>query len=79
MARFEADTHIKMVNNILMQTKPLKIYEKRTFIVDATIVGLDYNIQRKHSSKEYLEKKDLKWSYSSSYGFYIGFKATLVL
>ena len=62
-----------------MQTKPLKRRGKRTFIVDATPVDLDYNIQRKHRSKEYLEKQDLKWSYSSSYGFYIGFKATIVI
>lgn len=79
LARFKPDTYIKMVNSILMQTKPLKRRGKRTFIVDATPVDLDYNIQRKHRSKEYLEKKDLKWSYSSSYGFYIGFKATIVL
>ena len=79
LARFKPDTYIKMVNSILMQTKPLKRRGKRTFIIDATPVDLDYNIQRKHRSKEYLEKQDLKWSYSSSYGFYIGFKATVVI
>ncbi len=79
LARFKPDTYIKMVNSILMQIKPLKRRGKRTFIVDATPVDLDYNIQRKHRSKEYLEKQDLKWSYSSSYGFYIGFKATVVI
>jgi len=26
-----------------------------------------------------LEKQGLKWSYASSYGFYIGFKATVVI
>ena len=79
LSRFKPNTYIKMTNSILMQTKPLKRREKRTFIVDATPVDLDYNIQRKNRSKEYLEKQDLKWSYSSSYGFYIGFKATVVL
>ena len=52
---------------------------KTDIYFDATPVDLDYNIQRKHRSKEYLEKQDLKWSYSSSYGFYIGFKATIVI
>ena len=33
----------------------------------------------KHVQKKYLAKRDLKWSYSSSYGFYIGFKATIVI
>jgi hypothetical protein len=42
-------------------------------------VDLDYNVTRKHRSKKYLEKQDLKWSYSSFYGFYIGFKAKIVI
>jgi hypothetical protein len=77
--RFNSDMYIKIVNNILMSTKPLKRRGKLTFIVDATPVDLDYNVTRKHRSKKYLEKQDLKWSYSSSYGFYIGFKATIVI
>lgn len=50
-----------------------------TFIVDATPVDLDFNINRKHRSKKYLKKLNLKWSYSSSKKFYIGFKATVVI
>jgi hypothetical protein len=79
LSRFNSDTYIKIVNSILINTKPLKRRGKLTFIVDATPMDLDYNVKRKHSSKEYLEKQDLKWSYSSSYGFYIGFKATIVI
>ena len=62
-----------------MNTKPLKRRGKLTFIVDATPVDLDYNVKRKHRSKKYLKKQNLKWSYSSSYGFYIGFKATIII
>ena len=62
-----------------MQTKPLKRRVKRIFIVDATPIDLDYNTNRKHRLKKELEKQNLKWSYSSSYGFYIGFKATVVI
>src|ERR1039458_3429483 len=79
LSRFNSDTYIKIVNSILINTKPLKRRGKLTFIVDATPVDLDYNVTRKHCSKEYLEKQDLKWSYSSFYGFYIGFKATIVI
>jgi hypothetical protein len=79
LSRFNSDTYIKIVNSILINTKPLKRRGKLTFIVDATPVDLDYNVKRKHRSKKYLEKQDLKWSYSSSYGFYIGFKATIVI
>ena len=57
--RFESDTYVKIVNSILMNTKPLKRRGKLTFIVDATHVDLDYNVTRKHRSKEYLEKQDL--------------------
>ena len=79
LSRFKPETYIKIVNSILMNTKPLKRRGRLTFIVDATPVDLDYNVKRKHRSKKYLEKQDLKWSYSSSYGFYIGFKATVVI
>jgi hypothetical protein len=79
LSRFESDTYVKIITTILMNTKPLKRREKLTFIVDATPVDLDYNVKRKYRSKKHLEKQDLKWSYSSSYGFYIGFKATIVI
>ena len=58
--RFESDTYVKIVNSILMNTKPLKKRGKRTFIVDATPVDLDYNVKRKHRSKKYLKKTKFK-------------------
>jgi len=79
LSRFKSNTYIKIVNSILMQTKPLKRREKLTFLVDATPVDLDYNTKRKFRSKKHLKKQNLKWSYASSYGFYIGFKATIVI
>ena len=79
ISRFKPNKYVKITNSILMQTKPLKTRGKRTFIVDATPIDLDYNTQRKHRSKKYLKKQNLKWSYASSYGFYIGFKATIVI
>ena len=79
LSRFRAESYIKIVNSILMQTKPLKRRGRLTFLVDATPVDLDYNTKRKHRSKKYLEKQNLKWSYASSYGFYIGFKSTIVI
>lgn len=51
---------------------------KRIFIGDVTPVDLDYNIKRKKRYKKQLEKQGLKWSYASSYGFYIGFKAIVI-
>jgi len=79
ISRFQPDTYVKIAKSILMQTKPIKRRGKLTFIVDATPVDLDYNTKRKHRSKKHLKKQNLKWSYASSYGFYIGFKATIVI
>ena len=79
ISRFKPYTFVKITNNVLMQTKTIKRREKRTFIVDATPVDLDYNTQRKHRSKKYLKKQNLKWSYASSYEFYIGFTATIII
>jgi len=43
---YPSNKHVKIVNNILMTVKPLKNnVEKRTFIVDATPVNLDYKYQ----------------------------------
>jgi hypothetical protein len=52
LSRFNSDTYIKIVNSILINTKPLKRRGKLTFIVDATPVNLDYNVTRKHRSKK---------------------------
>ena len=40
---------------------------------------MDFNFHRNKKTKEHLKTLNLKWSYSSSKGFYIGFKATVVI
>ena len=70
---------IKSLNRILNSRNMVKRRGKKTFIVDATPVDLDINFRRNKKSKEHLEKLNLKWSYSSSKGYYIGFKATVVM
>ena len=70
---------IKCLNRILNSRNMVKRRGKKTFIVDATPVDVDINFHRNKKTKEHLEKINLKWSYSSSKGYYIGFKATVVL
>ena len=70
---------IKSLNRILNSRNMVKRRGKKTFIVDATPVDLDINFRRNKKSKEHLRKLNLKWSYSSSKGYYIGFKATVVM
>ena len=70
---------MKTLNRILNSRNRVKRREKKTFIVDATPVDLDFNFHRNKKTKEHLKSLNLKWSYSSSKGFYIGFKATVVI
>ena len=69
----------KALNSILNQSNRVKRRGRKTFIVDATPIDLDFNFRRNKKTKEQLKSLDLKWSYSSSKGFYIGFKATVVI
>ncbi len=70
---------MKALNRILNSRNHVKRRGKKTFVVDATPVDLDFNFNRNKKTKEYLKTLNLKWSYSSSKGFYIGFKATVVI
>ena len=69
----------KALNRILNHQNRVKRRGKKTFIVDATPIDLDFNFNRNKKTKEHLASLNLRWSYSSSKGFYIGFKATVVL
>ncbi len=42
-------------------------------------MDLDINFHRNKKTKEHLKSLNLKCSYSSSKGFYIGFKATVII
>lgn len=75
----EPEKLIKALNRILNQTNKINRNGNKTFLIDATPVDLDFNFSRKKQSKEHLKTLNLKWSYSSSKGYYIGFKATVVV
>ena len=75
----DSEELIKALNRILNSRNRVKRRGKKTFIVDATPVDLDMNFHRNKKTKEHLKSLNLKWSYSSSKGFYIGFKATIII
>lgn len=79
IARYNAETILKISNLILNNFSRPKKRGRKTFIVDATSIQLDINFLVKKYGKKYLEKIGLKWAYSKSKGYYIGFKATLML
>ena len=75
----DSEELVKALNRILNARNHVKRRGKKTFIVDATPVDLDINFHRNKKTKEHLKSLNLKWSYSSSKGFYIGFKATVII
>ena len=75
----DSENLLKALNRILNHQNRVKRRGKKTFIIDATPVDLDFNFNRNKKTKEHLKSLNLKWSYSSSKGFYIGFKATVIL
>ena len=75
----DSEKLLKVLNRILNHQNRVKRRGKKTFIVDATPIDLDFNFNRNKKTKEHLKTLNLKWSYSSSKGFYIGFKATAII
>ena len=75
----DSEKLLKALNRILNHQNRVKRRGKKTFIVDATPIDLDFNFNRNKKTKEHLKTLNLKWSDSSSKGFYIGFKATVIL
>jgi hypothetical protein len=75
----DSEKLMKALNRILNNRNGVKRRGRKTFIVDATPIDLDFNFRRNKKTKKQLKSMNLKWSYSSSKGFYIGFKATVVL
>ena len=66
---------IKMLNNLnFKNTRGI-----RHIIVDGTDIQIDLSWFRRKISKKSLKKKPYKWGYSSSKGYYIGFKLTLAI
>lgn len=78
-SRFNLEQYVNIMNKLIKTNFKRKNNRKMTFIVDATPVDVDYNTDRKHRTRKYLENKDYDWAYSSSKGYYIGYKVTIVL
>ena len=78
LARFDEKQFIGLVLGVLGSIC-VKRGRNRVLIVDSTDVSLDLNWFRKKITKADLEGKEFKWGYSSSKGYYIGYKLTLVI
>ena len=79
LSRYDPENYCNIVNSILKKFfKPHKT-RKDIYITDATPVGCDINILRKYITPEHLKKLRLKFGYSNSKGYFIGYKVTVVL
>ena len=78
MSRFSEEQFIGFVLGVLSSIC-LKRGRNRVLIVDSTDVSLDLNWFRKKITKADLAGKEFKWGYSSSKGYYIGYKLTLAI
>jgi len=78
-SRFNPNLFNNITNSICSRINkknrsPIKIY-----LADATPVAVDINTIKKYVSKEDLAKLNLKWGFSKTKNYYIGFKVTVVL
>ena len=79
LSRYSPDQYNNISNSFFKLFLKLNKTRKSDWIVDATLVACDINILKKYVSPEHLEKLDLDMGFSTTKGYYIGFKVTLVL
>ena len=79
LSRYSPDQYNNISNSFFKLFLKLNKTRKSDWIVDATPVACDINILKKYVSPEHLEKLDLDMGFSTTKGYYIGFKVTLVL
>jgi hypothetical protein len=79
LARFTEEKFLECILGILNTISTPRGRGKTVILVDSTDIQLDLNWFRRRITKKSLEDRDFKWGYSSSKGYYIGFKLTLAL
>jgi hypothetical protein len=78
MSRFREKQFVGLISGTLSAIC-VKRGRKRVILVDSTDISLDLNWLRKKIKKANLEEREFKWGYSSSKGYYIGYKLTLAI
>jgi hypothetical protein len=78
MSRFSEKQFVGLISGTL-SVICVKRGRNRVILVDSTDISLDLNWLRKKIKKADLEERVFKWGYSSSKGYYIGYKLTLAI
>ena len=79
MSRYSPEQYNNISNSFFKLFLKLNKNNRSDWIVDARPVACDINILKKYVSPEHLEKLNLDMGFSTTKGYYIGFKATVVL
>ncbi|MCQ8893729.1 MAG: transposase [Methanolinea sp.] len=80
LSRMREEQFVLMTSDILNSLCPRPSRRKfRRMIVDGSAITLDLNIFRRKFRKKDLLKKDYRWGFSNTVGYYLGYKLTLVI
>ncbi len=80
ISRIDEERFIALINALLRtQCKQPKRRTARTFIIDGSAITLDLNTFKRKIRKKDLDRRDCKWGYSTTNGYYLGFKLTLAI
>lgn len=78
-SRFNILNFFKFANSLLSTFFKPHINKTDEYIVDATPVECDINVIKQFIKNERLKKLGLKWGYSTTKKYFIGYKVTIVL
>ena len=79
ISRYDASQFNNITNSILARIHKNSKEAVKTYIVDATPVATDINTIKRYVTREHLEELKLKWGYSTTKKYYIGFKVTVTI
>lgn len=78
-SRYSAVQYCNFINSMFNMINKPNRGKYNQFIADATPSACDFNKDKHFIPKEHLEKLNLKWSFSTTKGSFIGFKVTVVI
>ena len=80
ISSFSEEQFIFFISDILnSMCKKSNRRRNRTIIIDGSAITLDLNSFRRKFRKIDLLKKDYRWGFSNTHGYYLGFKLSLII
>jgi len=79
LSRFSPEDFLNMVLGLLNSICSPRRGRLALILIDSTDIQVNINWFKKKITKKDLEHREFKWGYSSSHGYYIGYKLTMAL